>query len=92
MIEKPRFRYRNNGTLMCSEHVDGLTQTLKREDEIKYYGGKFFICETITQKAAEMIAGTFGWPLDIESEEVENGEQKSETRLLSCAAPAGLRV
>lgn len=48
------------GELMVSREIEGVTQTLG-PDAAEYYGGKFFVCETIRKSAAKKIAAAMGW-------------------------------
>jgi len=57
--DKPKFFYGTCGCLMCDRPIEGLTQTLG-DDSAKYYGSKFFICETIFSSAAKIIAEALG--------------------------------
>jgi hypothetical protein len=59
--------WRCNGALMCDELIDGVTQDLTkeptagdREATMRYYGGRYFVCETITAPAAKIIAELLG--------------------------------
>lgn len=45
--------------LLCSEEIPGVTQTLD-EEAAGYYGGKYFVGETITVGAAKIISELLG--------------------------------
>ena len=63
--------YSSCGALVVDTEVPGLTQTLD-EKSAKYYGGKFFICETISfsgaQRVAEALRFTFNGRVEGEKE------------------------
>lgn len=52
---------------MCDSHIDGVTQDLSRSEDaagsMKFYGGRYFVCETIwltaAKRFAEALGGTF---------------------------------
>ncbi len=54
---------------MCDQAVEGLTQDLEaqpdttfssKQESMKFYGGRYFVCETITSSAARKIAEALG--------------------------------
>ena len=49
------FKYKS-GALTSSVEIIGLSQELKSQDSITYYGNKHFICESITYSQALGIA------------------------------------
>ncbi len=46
------------GALLCSEEIPGVTQTLD-DQTAEYYGGRYFVGETITAGAAKIISELF---------------------------------
>ena len=61
--------FRCSGALMCDQAVEDLTQDLEqqpegnftnRQETIAFYGGRYFVCETITAAAARKIAEALG--------------------------------
>ena len=49
----------SEGALLADSAITGVTQELK-PDTARFYGGKFFIGETLTQIAARRIAEALG--------------------------------
>ena len=49
------------GSLMLSDNVDGVTQQLMDIDSIRYYGGVYFVCETMRTQAGREISKAMGW-------------------------------
>lgn len=58
--EKTTVWVESSGALMVSREIEGVTQKLN-PDAAEYYGGKFFVCETIRKSAAKKIAAAMGW-------------------------------
>lgn len=50
----------HGGALMLSRHIQGITQVISG-DTARYYGGENFVCETISQSAAQKISQAMGW-------------------------------
>jgi hypothetical protein len=69
-MEKIKF-FCKNGALMCEKHIEGLTQILKENTTKEYYGGSFFVCETISSTACKIIS------LALNGEFIENGKEDS---------------
>ena len=46
---------------MLSDNVDGVTQQLTDIDSIRYYGGVYFVCETMRTQAGREISKAMGW-------------------------------
>lgn len=59
MSDKPKF-FLKSGALMCEIEILGLTQRLTDAATIEFYGGKFFVCETIKESAARQITDALG--------------------------------
>lgn len=59
MTEKIKFGYGAGGALVCDVPIEGVTQGLDYDAE-KYYGGRFFIGESMTKGAAEKLAELLG--------------------------------
>jgi hypothetical protein len=66
-MNTPVFFYSTGGSLMCDREVEGLTQDLLvvsaepyREKCQEFYGGRYFVCETVTRNAAKLIAEALG--------------------------------
>ncbi len=64
-VDESRYLYPGpGGALMSSHEIEGLTQDLdgsaNPEECKKFYGGRWFIGETITQSAGRKIAEAFG--------------------------------
>lgn len=59
-MRKKKFWVGSAGALMCSEEYEGLTQRLVNPEHIRWYGGEFFVCETIGPTAGKMIAEALG--------------------------------
>lgn len=59
-----------NGALMCNVAIEGVTQDLMMasRSSIQFYGGRYFVCETILPSAGRQIAEGFG------AQWAENGE------------------
>lgn len=52
------------GALLCDTAIPGLTQEVNDEDgSVQYYGGRFFVGETILPSAAKLIARALGGEL-----------------------------
>jgi len=45
---------------MCDRHIEGLTQHLTDRECVEFYGGQYFVCETVTRNAAKRIAEALG--------------------------------
>ena len=60
MNNKPKFWVSRGGSLMCDRNISGLVQVLDNPDHIRWYGGEFFICETIGPTAGKIIAEALG--------------------------------
>lgn len=58
------FRYTTGGALVCDKPINGMTQTLDKESA-KYYGGKYFIAESMIKTCALKIATLLGGTLKI---------------------------
>jgi hypothetical protein len=56
-----------NGALMCSQFVAGLTQDLAcgstPDETMAWYGGRWFVCETLFEESARLIAEALGGEL-----------------------------
>ena len=53
------FKYGPGGAFLCDEEIPDITQPLNREEQA-FYGGKFFIGETIRKEAAKKLATLLG--------------------------------
>lgn len=67
--------WRCQGALMCDEPIDGVTQDLAKtpaannpEETMRWYGGRYFVCETIESTAAKIIAEKLGGTYDGEKD------------------------
>ncbi len=58
-----KFVYGSDGSLLCTQHLPGITQDLLSDDDQKYYGAEYFICETISISAARKFAELLGGEL-----------------------------
>ena len=57
------FRYGPGGALVCDHEIEGITQGVD-EEAAKYYGGAYFIGESMAKSAARKIAELLGGELD----------------------------
>lgn len=55
----PKF-YMVSGALMCDREIPGLNHELEGDGAKKYYGGRYFVCETLSRKAGKIIAEALG--------------------------------
>ena len=58
----------SRGALMVDRSIDGVTQDLTEprgyrdiNELMRFYQGRYFVCETITDDAAQAIAKAMGW-------------------------------
>lgn len=69
---KAKAFYSNGGSLILSEYVPGVSVVLS-EEGARYYHGKYFVGESMTYEAAEMIAEALGFEwVDGPSEAMED--------------------
>lgn len=54
-----KFKRGPGGAFLCDEPIEGITQEIDGDTE-EYYGGRYFICETMTIAAMRQIAEKFG--------------------------------
>jgi hypothetical protein len=48
------------GALMCGKEIPSITQDLTREETAVWYGGRFFVGETLSKGAMKRIAEALG--------------------------------
>ncbi len=67
MAEKSvtKFRYTSGGALVCDLPVEGVTQELCAETAT-FYGGRYFVGESMTKSGAAKIASLLGGELEQE--------------------------
>ena len=53
------FKYTIGGALISDEPIKGVTQEFKDEATIDYYGGKYFIAESMSKTCARRMAICF---------------------------------
>jgi len=58
--EKPKFFCGAAGAFMCETSIPKLTQKISDEQTKKFYGGEFFIGESMNVSACRMIAKALG--------------------------------
>jgi len=49
-----------HGALTCTKPIPGVTQKLVKKENIDFYGNPYFICETIYESAAKVVAELLG--------------------------------
>lgn len=50
----------HGGALMADRQIKGLTNGPMNDDSAGYYGGRWMICETLSESAARAIAAALG--------------------------------
>jgi hypothetical protein len=61
-----QFHYGGGGALVCDEPIEGVTQDLLTvseahgEESVKFYGGRYFIAESMHRSAAKRMAELLG--------------------------------
>lgn len=69
VVETLHFHYKS-GALTCDSYIEGVTQDLLgadscyMDDSVKFYGGRYFVCETISKSAAKTFAELLGGVLE----------------------------
>ena len=56
---KPKFKHSSGGSLVCDTEIPGITQHLD-DTQRGWYGGEYFIGESMTKGAAKAIAEALG--------------------------------
>lgn len=57
--DKIRFTYSTGGSLVTDRPIAGVTREIT-DEEAGYYGGRYFVCESMSESAARHIAEAFG--------------------------------
>jgi hypothetical protein len=68
MNDKIHFRYGAGGALVCDVPIEGVTQDLMKDTRygtsVEFYGGRYFVGESITKSGARKLAELLGGVLD----------------------------
>jgi hypothetical protein len=59
-MSKPKFYRGPGGALMCDRALLGLTQELTDAESVRWYGGSFFVGESMGEYASQQIAVALG--------------------------------
>lgn len=68
MDDKIHFRYGTGGALVCDVPIEGVTHDLGKDqpaiEVVDFYGGRYFVAESMSKSAARKIAEALGGVLD----------------------------